>query len=95
LKGKRYFVYIMSSHTGVLYAGLTSDLMRRVSDHKCGAGGAFTRKYRIRRLVYYEAFGEVLEALEREKQIKGWSRAKKVALIEASNPTWRDLSEDG
>jgi putative endonuclease len=88
-----YAVYIMSSRTGVLYIGITNDLQSRVSDHKTGAIAVFKKKYKCHRLVYYEKFQYVRTAIAREKQLKGWTRAKKIALIESVNPRWKDLAE--
>ena len=86
------WVYIMTNKRNTtLYTGVTNDLCRRVCQHRAGAGSAFTRKYNIRKLVYYEAYDGPHNAIEREKQIKGGSHARKVALIEAVNPEWRDL----
>jgi putative endonuclease len=91
---KTYFVYIMTNRNRILYTGITSDLVGRVSQHKQGTGSIFTSKYRIKLLVYYEEFSNVEEAILREKQIKGWLREKKIKLIESSNPDWNDLSAD-
>lgn len=91
---REFYVYILSSRSGVLYTGVTNDLVRRVHEHKAGEVPGFTRQYRVNRLVYYESFADVNEAIAAEKRIKGWVRAKKIALIETDNPTWRDLSED-
>ena len=91
---KQYFVYIMASASGTLYTGVTGDLERRVAEHKQKLIPGFTARYNITRLVYYESTPDVRSAIAREKQIKGWLRAKKVALIESVNPQWRDLSED-
>jgi putative endonuclease len=88
-----YYVYIMSNNTRTLYTGVTNDLIRRVYEHKNKLVSGFTQKYNLDRLVYYESTGDVRAALQREKQIKGWVRAKKVALIISRNPAWRDLSE--
>jgi putative endonuclease len=77
-----------------LYTGLTSDLSRRVYEHKIGTGSKFTRKYKITKLVYYETTLDAEAATKREKQIKGGSRQKKIDLINSINPEWRDLSED-
>jgi putative endonuclease len=82
----------MASLSRVLYVGMTGDLVRRVEEHKRGAVPGFTSRYRARRLVYYESFQQVAEALVREKQLKSWLRARKVALIEAVNPQWHDLA---
>jgi putative endonuclease len=84
----------MSSQTRVLYAGFTNDIERRVSEHKQGHVLGFSSKYRTQYLVYFEETSDVHAALAREKQIKGWTRAKKVALIESANPGWDDLSSD-
>jgi len=91
---KSYHVYIMASRSRVLYVGVTNDLARRVNEHKKGLVTGFTSKYNLNRLVYFEVFGDIREAIAREKQIKGWLRAKKIALIESVNPKWNDLSED-
>jgi putative endonuclease len=77
-----------------LYTGVTSDLSGRVAQHKDGKGSKFTSKYKITRLVYYEEFSDINEAIMREKQIKGWLRKKKIALIESVNLQWEDLSAD-
>jgi len=92
---RQYWVYIMTNrwHT-VLYVGVTNNITRRTSEHKSGNGGMFTRKYNADRLVYVETIGSILSAIEREKQLKAGSREKKLALINAVNPEWRDLSED-
>jgi putative endonuclease len=89
-KRREYHVYILASRWRVLYVGVTNDLAARVATHRAGRGGDFTRRYRVDRLVYAEAYDDVLDAIRREKQIKSWSRAKKVALIEGVNPEWRN-----
>ena len=86
-----FYVYLLASRNRVLYVGITNDLDRRVAEHKVGG---FTSRYKVDRLVYVEHFEEVREAIAREKQIKGWSRRKKVALIEALNPEWEDWAHD-
>jgi len=91
---KRYYVYIMASRSRNLHTGITNSLERRVLQHKQGSAEGFTRKYRIYRLVYFESFDDVRQAIRREKQIKAWRREKKVTLIEAGNPTWDDLAAD-
>jgi putative endonuclease len=91
---KTYHVYIMASASRVLYVGVTGDLLRRVAEHKQGRNAGFTARYRVTELVYLEGFGDVRLAIAREKQIKGWLRAKKIALIESFNPQWRDLSAE-
>jgi putative endonuclease len=87
-------VYIITNrwHT-VLYTGVTNNITRRVSQHKSGKGGAFTRTYNVDRLVYVETTGDILAAIRREKQLKAGSRKKKIAWIESINPEWRDLAE--
>ncbi len=89
---KRYWVYIMCGRTRTLYVGVTSNLERRDYEHKHGLVAGFTSKYRLDRLVYFEEHDDVRAAIEREKQIKSWRRAKKVALVESLNPKWSDLS---
>jgi len=89
---KRFYVYIMTNRSHTLYTGVTSNLQRRVYEHKHTMLPAFTSKYRIDQLVYYEETPDARSALEREKQIKGWLRSKKIALVEAMNPQWQDLS---
>jgi putative endonuclease len=92
---KTYFVYLMTNRwKNVLYTGVTNSLEQRVWQHKNGAFPGFTKKYNCDRLVYFEEFGEIDQALSREKQIKGWSRAKKDALIDKQNPERKDLAED-
>jgi putative endonuclease len=89
-----YFVYIMTNRSKTLYVGVTNNLIRRVREHKTGIGLGFTAKYKLDRLVYFERFEDVHNAIEREKRIKGWLRIKKIALIVSVNPAWRDLSEE-
>jgi putative endonuclease len=91
---KQYYVYIMTNYAHTLYTGVTSDLERRVYEHKKKLVPGFTARYGLTTLVYYEFGGDISAAIIREKQIKGWLRRKKVALIESVNPEWRDLSED-
>jgi putative endonuclease len=86
-------VYILANRPRTLYVGVTSDLFKRVHEHKTKAVQGFTTRYGIDRLVYFEEFAEMLEAIAREKQLKGWLRARKVALIESTNPEWTDLAE--
>jgi len=93
-KEKLYYVYILASKSRVIYVGMTGFLLSRVLSHRAGEGSLFTRKYRIRRLVYYEAFHSVAAAIARETEIKKWRREKKVALIENKNPTWEDLAAE-
>jgi putative endonuclease len=89
-----FFVYIMASRSRVLYIGITSDIWRRVWEHKNDALPGFTSKYRVHRLVYFETFKYVGNAIAREKRLKGRLRDRKVELIRCANPTWEDLSED-
>ena len=89
-----FWVYIMASKSRRLYTGMTNNITARVSQHKSGKAEAFTKKYRINRLVYYEEYRYVRNTIRREKQIKGLDRAKRVALIESMNPTWEDLAAD-
>lgn len=89
-----YFVYIMASESRVLYAGVTSDLERRIWQHKNKWMPGFTAKYNVDRLVWFEETSSVESAIQREKQIKSWRRAWKTDLIESLNPDWRDLSEE-
>jgi putative endonuclease len=89
---KSYFVYIMSNRSKTLYTGVTNSLVRRVAQHKRGEGSDFTRKYKLDRLVCYERYDDVHRAIGREKEIKGWLRIRKIALIVSVNPTWSDLS---
>ena len=91
--GNDYYVYIMTNNSGTLYVGVTNNLERRVYEHKNGIGGDFTGKYKLTRLVYHESTPDVLAAIEREKEIKGWVRRKKIALIKSANPHGKDLSE--
>jgi putative endonuclease len=91
---KSPFVYIMASkRNGTLYTGVTSDLVKRVWEHREGRVDGFTKRYGVKRLVYFEPHGDMYAAITREKQIKKWSREWKVRLIEAMNPEWRDLWE--
>ena len=88
-----YFVYLLTNATRtVLYIGITSDLEGRLYEHRTGALPSFTSRYRVDRLVYHESYGDVLAAIAREKQLKGWTRAKKEALIANMNPNWEDLN---
>jgi putative endonuclease len=90
---KYYYVYIMTNKWNtVLYTGVTSNLEKRVYEHKLKLKEGFTKKYNVNKLVYYEIYGEIYEAIVREKQIKGGSRKKKLDLIDGMNPDWKDLS---
>jgi putative endonuclease len=92
---KEYWVYILTNayHT-VLYTGVTNDLRTRVSDHKAGRGSYFTGRYNVSKLVYYERGSDIKVAIDREKQIKGGSRQKKVDMISGFNPEWKDLFDE-
>jgi len=90
---RRYYVYIMASRSLNLYTGVTDDIYRRALEHKSGAIEGFTKRYHIDRLVYYERFRYINNAIAREKQVKAWTRAKRIALIKSMNPTWQDLAE--
>jgi putative endonuclease len=89
-----YHIYILCNASGVLYAGVTNNLESRVLQHKAKVVRGFTQKYDVTRLVYFEAFGDIRAAIAREKEIKGWRREKKLALIRQTNPKFRDLSKD-
>jgi putative endonuclease len=91
---REYFVYILASERKTLYTGMTNDLARRVAEHKRGDVLSFTSRYAVNKLVYYEVAADVRDAIAREKQIKAWTRAERVALIAAQNPEWDDLAGD-
>ena len=91
---KIYFVYIMTNRSKMLYVGITNSLIRRVHEHKLGIASGFTTKYKLNRLVYFERFEDVHRAIGREKEIKGWLRRKKIALIVSVNPACVDLSRE-
>jgi|SRR5882672_5075447 len=94
MSGEQFFVYILASKSGVIYTGLTRDIVRRLHAHRAGLIPGFTREYRVTRLVYFEETGSARAAIARERQIKGWRREKKVRLIESENPGWQDLAVD-
>jgi len=90
-----YWVYILASTSGgTLYVGVTNDLVRRVYEHRQGFANGFTRKYAIKRLIYFEAYDTALAAIQREKNLKHWPREWKIDLIVRDNPSWRDLYDD-
>jgi len=91
--GGAYCVYILSSARRTLYIGITNDIERRLFEYRSGISRGFVTKYNVHRLVHLEEFGDPVTAIAREKEIKGWVRRRKVALIEESNPEWKDLSE--
>jgi putative endonuclease len=88
---RTFYVYILASWNRRIYTGVTNNLAHRINQHAWGEGSAFAHKYKTFHLVHYEVFHEVRAAIAREKQIKGWRREKKIALIEESNPTWDNL----
>jgi putative endonuclease len=90
----RFYTYILGSDSGTLYVGMTNNLVRRSWQHKQHEIAGFTAQYEVDRLLYFESFDDVRTAIDREKQLKGWSRKKKIALIEAQNPGWVDLSRE-
>jgi putative endonuclease len=94
MRDRTYCVYIMSSLSRTLYAGVTNDLERRVFEHKEGRPGSFAARYHFNRLVYFEEFVDIHEAIAREKEIKKMTRRWKTRLIESLNPEWKDLSEE-
>jgi putative endonuclease len=95
IRAMSYCVYMLASRPrGTLYIGLTGDLVRRVWEHRSGAVPGFTRRYGVGRLVWFEVFDDVTAAIQREKTLKHWLRAWKIALIERANPTWRDLYDE-
>jgi putative endonuclease len=87
-----YFVYIIASRSRSLYIGVTNSLIIRIQQHRDGTHDGHTAKYKIHRLVYFERFAYIDNAIAREKQLKGWLRSRKIELINKSNPTWEDLS---
>jgi putative endonuclease len=90
----QYYIYILSSYTRTIYTGITNDLARRIAQHKQQVGSSVASKYKVARLVHFEAMSSVQDAIAREKEIKGWRREKKVKLIESLNPDWDDLGEE-
>ena len=94
MKKSGYVYLLASNNNSVIYTGVTSDLQRRVSEHKNQQTNGFAKRYNLKYLVYYEATNDAQAAIAREKQIKGWLRAKKLQLINSVNPAWKDLSEE-
>jgi putative endonuclease len=90
---RHYYVYIMASRSLNFHPGVTNSIYRRALQHKTAEIGGFTKRYNINRLVYYETFEHIGNAIAREKQVKAWTRAKRLALIKSINPTWQDLAE--
>ncbi len=92
---KQYYVYILTNKSNnVLYIGVTNELVRRIFEHKSKLVEGFTKKYNLRKLVYYETTNDIESAINREKQLKNWHRDWKMNLIDQSNPEWKDLSDD-
>ena len=92
---RAYYVYIMTNKPyGVLYVGVTSDIVNRASQHGQGLVDGFTKKYRLHKLVYYEVYDNPYDAIQREKRLKEWHRAWKIELIQRENPDWKDLSDE-
>ena len=88
-----YYVYILTTwNHRVLYIGVTNNLQRRIYEHKMELVEGFTKKYHVHKLVYFESCGEIKDAIAREKQLKGWTRARKIELIESKNPMWREIT---
>jgi putative endonuclease len=92
MREHHYYVYILASARRVLYIGVTHDLLNRIRQHKTKEIPGFTARYNVNRLVYYELYGHVRDAIAREKQLKVQTRSKKNSLIESTNPSWRDLT---
>ena len=92
MENRNYYVYILTNVTNrVMYIGVTNDLKRRITEHQLGLFPGFTKQYHVHRLVYYEHYTDIRQAIAREKQLKGWTRAKKDALVEERNPEWREI----
>jgi putative endonuclease len=94
MEERMYYTYIVASRSHNFYVGVTSGIEVRVLQHKDGHFDGYSKKYNCNRLVWFERYPSILDAIAREKQLKGWSRAKKIALIERGNPAWVDLSEE-
>ncbi len=88
---RNYYVYIITNNSKTLYIGITNDLKRRIFEHKNGLIPGFSKKYKLKKLVYFEESTDVNAAIAREKQLKGWLRNKKIELIKIMNPNWTDL----
>ena len=94
MRDYNYYIYILTNeNNSVMYIGVTNDLERRLYEHRHNLADGFTKKYNVHKLVYYEHTNDVYSAITREKQLKGWRRSKKNALVETMNPEWNDLSE--
>ena len=94
MRDHAYFTYIVASKSRTLYIGMTSDLRHRIFEHKTKLREGFTSRYNCNRLVWFEQFNDVNVAIQREKELKGWLRSRKVALIQSTNSTWEDLAAD-
>lgn len=94
MREHNYYVYIVASRSRVLYIGVTNNIERRICEHRTSAIQGITSRYRCYRLVWFEPYVTVTLAIAREKQLKNWSRSKKIVLIERENPTWSDLSSE-
>lgn len=93
MEGSQYYVYIMSNASRTLYIGVTNDIDRRVYEHRNKTADGFTKRYNITKLVYFEIFSDIKQAIAREKELKGWIRKKKISLIISVNPKWDDISK--
>ncbi|MEO7617458.1 MAG: GIY-YIG nuclease family protein [Candidatus Saccharibacteria bacterium] len=91
---KSSYVYIATNNTGILYIGVTSDIVKRANQHYLGQGSTFTSKYNVQHVIYVEEYTEIESAIAREKQLKGWRREKKTSLINRNNPSWQNLFMD-
>jgi putative endonuclease len=91
---RTYYVYILSSRSRTIYTGVTNNLQRRIAEHRSELAPGFTSQYKTSRLVHFETFADIRDAITREKQIKKWRREEKIALIESRNPTWIDLAAE-
>jgi putative endonuclease len=92
---KQYFIYILTNNPGgTLYIGITNNLSRRIQEHCTGTFDGFTKKHQLRRLVYYESYSTLIEAIQREKQLKHYNRSWKLRLIKTMNPEWKDLAKN-
>ena len=94
MRDHEYYVYILASRSRTLYIGVTNNLLRRVREHREGTATSFTAKYKIHRLIHYERFQHINNAIAREKYLKHFTREEKIALIEGTNPTWEDLAAE-
>ena len=91
MQSMKYFVYILTNKSSTLYVGVTNDLIKRMYEHKHSLLEGFTSKYKINKLIYFEQYDEVLLAIQREKEIKGWLRSKKMALVKSKNPLFSEI----